>query len=82
MRSRSADPRKKAIVTAKVTRGKNWLNPIQERLGRSNPDLTHEELDEFNELARPTMKFRHDSSVRAVGGRAGVFHLKHDPLAP
>lgn len=50
--------------------GKNWLKPIQERLRRSYPDLTQDELNEFNDLAQSTMKFGHDlvySSVEKNG---------------
>ena len=39
--------------------GKNWLQPIQERLHVRFPQLSEADLDECNEQCQATMKFGH-----------------------
>lgn len=40
--------------------GKNWMQPINERLSRRFPDLTHAELEEFNKICE---QVRNDSLI-------------------
>lgn len=46
--------------------GKNWLQPIQERLQRRHLELSKEELDELNDKAQAAMKFGHNLVYESV----------------
>jgi hypothetical protein len=41
--------------------GKDWLEPIQQRLAKKYPRLTEEELDGYNAVCRQAMDFSHSS---------------------
>ena len=40
--------------------GDDWLKPIQDRLGKSYPSFTIEELENYNTIAQSAMKLGHD----------------------
>jgi len=37
--------------------GDNWLQPIQDRLNKAYPNLTQDELNNYNAIAQEAMKF-------------------------
>jgi hypothetical protein len=37
--------------------GKNWLQPIQGRLGRKHKDLSHGQLDEYERVCREALTY-------------------------
>ena len=39
--------------------GKDWLQPVQDRLAKAYPQLSKKELDQYNTLAQEVMKFGH-----------------------
>ncbi|MHB9024773.1 MAG: hypothetical protein ACYC7E_11470 [Armatimonadota bacterium] len=41
--------------------GEYWLKPIQQRLQKLYPELTPEELDEYNAICRTAMNYGHDT---------------------
>lgn len=40
--------------------GDDWLEPIQERLGKEYPHLTQENLNRLNAVAQEAMKYGHE----------------------
>lgn len=40
--------------------GEYWLKPIQERLSKAYPHLTHEQLESYNSISQAAMKHGHD----------------------
>jgi hypothetical protein len=46
--------------------GKNWLQPIQERLQRAHPELSKDELDDLNDKAQAAMRFDYDLVYASV----------------
>ena len=40
--------------------GKDWLEPIQERLLKKYPELTQEEQDKYNSICQKAMRYGHD----------------------
>ena len=41
--------------------GGNWLQPIQKRLGKLYPELSPEELDRYDSIAREAMDYGHST---------------------
>lgn len=44
--------------------GKNWLQSIQERLGKRYPKLNTSKLDQYNRICQSAMKLGHDSMFK------------------
>ena len=44
--------------------GENWLQPIQGRLSNRYPDLSADELAEYNRICQEAMRFGHDYVIR------------------
>ena len=43
--------------------GSDWLRPIQERLSKKYPRLSHAELDEYDRVCREAMNFAHTQLI-------------------
>ena len=48
--------------------GAKWLEPIQERLKQLHPELTLEQLDNYDSTCRAAMKRGHDLVPECLGG--------------
>ncbi len=51
--------------------GKNWLQPIQKRLGKLYPKLSPGELDRYDSIARKAMEYGH-STVYKMAEVVGI----------
>ncbi len=51
--------------------GENWLRPIQSRLAEKFPDLSSQELDEYNSICKSAMGFGNNSISIAMEKRDG-----------
>jgi len=49
--------------------GNEWLQPIQERLSKLYPELTTEELNNYNEICQEAMEHGHRLAAKATAGR-------------
>ena len=50
--------------------GKDWLQPIQSRLGKAYPKLSQSELDSYNAIAQESMRFG-NSQVYSMAEKEG-----------